>query len=255
MDWLAVGKTQRISYSEREAKEMLAGFAFGVVRLTWKLREEDAKTVNGTDLAKPPAAKVRSGWAYRSFDCVPSSPYGLTMHDVAITAAVDSQVKGRAILEILAIREELDSVLASIPVTQTFWDLPVGKLGAEPPSPGDVAAWGVWRAWTLLMGLDGVKVAITHKTLHHKRPWLFPMLDSRTREALGGVNAWAAIHKDLTTQQVQFQELEDWFAARAASEHGVPLTRLRIHDILLWGGLNKVRVARMRKLGGPLVDG
>jgi hypothetical protein len=37
MDWLGVGVAQRIGYSKREAKEMLAGFAFGVAPLTWKL--------------------------------------------------------------------------------------------------------------------------------------------------------------------------------------------------------------------------
>ena len=50
----------------------------------------------------------------------------------------------------------------------------------------------------MLMGLPGVDRAITHKLLHRKRPWLFPMLDSVTSAHLGGFRAWATIWEDLT---------------------------------------------------------
>ena len=86
------------------------------------------------------------------------------------------------------------------------------------------------------MNLPGLDVAIANKTLHHKRPWLFPMLDNLTLESLGGAGkAWAVIHGDLTRHADEFEELETWFAALASQKGGVQLTRLRIHDILLWG--------------------
>jgi len=55
MVWLAVGVTPRTGYSKRGAKEMLAGFAFGVVPLTWKLPAKAAKTVNGTARSRIPS--------------------------------------------------------------------------------------------------------------------------------------------------------------------------------------------------------
>jgi Family of unknown function (DUF6308)/HD domain len=81
------------------------------------------------------------------------------------------------------------------------------------------------------MGLPGVERAITHKLLHRKRPWLFPMLDSVTTEHLGGFRPWATIWADLTRHEQEFAALEDWFATLASAHDGVRLTRLRIHDM------------------------
>jgi hypothetical protein len=38
----------------------------------------------------------------------------------------------------------------------------------------DTPAWAMWRAWTLLMGVEGVDAARSRKILHHKRPAAFP---------------------------------------------------------------------------------
>lgn len=105
------------------------------------------------------------------------------------------------------------------------------------------------------MGLHGVDRAITHKLLHHKRSWLFPMLDSVTTAHLGGFRAWATIWEDLTRHEQEFVALEDWFATLASAHDGVRLTRLRIHDIMLWAELSGDRPT-MESLGqqflGPL---
>ena len=98
------------------------------------------------------------------------------------------------------------------------------------------------------MGLPQVERAITHKLLHHKRPELFPMLDSLTSPHLGAQHAWATIHRDLTRNCREFAELEEWFADLAAAvTDSASLTRLRIHDILLWGDLHKDRRAMQQK--------
>lgn len=90
----------------------------------------------------------------------------------------------------------------------------------------------MWRAWYLFRLVPGIKVARTHKILHHRRPELFPLLDNRTLRNLRTMESWSHIHDDLTQQAEMFRELEEWFdGLRRPCD--VPLLRLRLHDILL----------------------
>jgi hypothetical protein len=81
------------------------------------------------------------------------------------------------------------------------------------------------------------------------------MLDSVTTAHLGGFGAWVTIWQDLTRHEQEFVALEGWFATLASAHDGVQLTRLRIHDIMLWGELSGDRPI-MESLGrqflGPL---
>lgn len=228
---------RRVSYSEGQARAALAGYAFGKVELSWK---PPPGLPTESDLGVPPSASERYRWGYWSFDCVPASPNRVWVEDIVATAALDTGVSGTAVLGLDAIRHDLNETLAHIPVTTTFWQLQATDFDERPPTP-DSPSWWVWRAWALLMGLHGIDRAITHKLLHCKRPWLFPMLDSVTTGHLGGFRAWATIWEDLTRHEQEFAALEDWFATLVAAHDGVRLTRLRIHDILLWGDLSRDR--------------
>lgn len=89
------------------------------------------------------------------------------------------------------------------------------------------------------MATDGIKVALTHKLLHHKRPDLFPLIDNRTVPLLKPhtdteVGLWGVVHRELTRNEEQFGALERTFAELATEDHDVRLTRLRLHDVLLW---------------------
>lgn len=103
------------------------------------------------------------------------------------------------------------------------------------------------RAWYLIESVPGCGVTKTHKILHHAWPHLFPLIDRRTMTKLGE-NLWLTIHKDLSDYEKAFCELEVWFAMLAGSRGGVPLTRLRLHDILLWCRVvgEEGRAVRMR---------
>lgn len=166
-----------------------------------------------------------------------SIPNRISVEDIVATAALDTGVSGEAVLGVDAIRHDPNETLVHIPVATTFWQLPVKDFDERPSASGTVS-WWVWRAWALLIGLTGVDRAITHKLLHRKRPWLFPMLDSVTSAHLGGFRAWATIWEDLARHEQEFAGLEDWFAALASAHDGVRLTSLRIHDIMLWGELS-----------------
>ena len=91
----------------------------------------------------------------------------------------------------------------------------------------------------------GVRGTIVSKVLHRKRPDLVPLYDSRIFEAYTAPGAlprstdrgWqqfmallcAQMRADLQAEAAAFAHLE-----QLAAEHGSPVTRLRILDILVW---------------------
>jgi hypothetical protein len=91
----------------------------------------------------------------------------------------------------------------------------------------------------------GVRGTIVSKVLHRKRPDLVPLYDSRIFEAYTAPGAvpratarsWQAfmallcmqMRADLRAEAAAFAELE-----QLAADHGAPVSRLRILDILVW---------------------
>lgn len=247
--WLTIG-CGGTTYIQSEAEKVLAGFAFGTIGLTWNPPE----AVAGDDeLTRPPRAAVRSNWSYRAYDCLPNSPYAFEVGDLLAVAALDARVGSTQFLAMEAILPDLNEVLTHIDIGETFWALNPASLGAVPPAR--TAEWWLWRAWALLRGLSGVGPTITHKVLHHKRPWLFPIVDTETVNRLSRCGSeWQTLHAELTNQVDPFKHLERWFAGQAIKRGGVLLTRLRIHDILLWAdvtGQRKALIAAGQKVLGP----
>ncbi|MGY1813318.1 DUF6308 family protein [Blastococcus sp. SYSU D00820] len=111
---------------------------------------------------------------------------------------------------------------------RAFWELPEEEMSVL-AEPGTVGA-----ALRDLTGGDDAE----HVTaaLHHRRPELFPLLDGvtrrqlwpHTRESDSGVHA--VVHRELQANAEAFAELE----SAATALLGVRLTRLRLHDLLLW---------------------
>jgi hypothetical protein len=73
--------------------------------------------------------------------------------------------------------------------------------------------------------------------LHHRRPDLFPLTVRTTRWQLlphvreGDSGAAAVIHRELVANADAFEALR-----RVLTGHGIELTALRLHDVLLWLG-------------------
>jgi hypothetical protein len=88
------------------------------------------------------------------------------------------------------------------------------------------------------MSLKWIKVATTHKVLHHKDPRHFPLIDNVTAKAYSKTEGWLGIHSEVGGQKRAFVELERWFEDLAQEHGGVALNRLRLHDILLWADLS-----------------
>lgn len=208
-----------------EAKQVVAGYAFATLESTWK-------PWGGYEVGERPTGRIAK-WAYRTYDCVEGSPGAFDDVDILVTVGLNSGIHAKELTALQAVKGELAVALQEIPEKFTFWELPRAHIRKDPKEgPGH---W-IWRAWWLAMGAVGSGVAVTHKTLHHKRPRVFPLLDNETLKPFRGIvtDAWERVHDDLTGQEASFVELEQWFADLATRLGGVSLTRLRLHDILLW---------------------
>lgn len=253
MAWtITIGGTGRYAVTEEDAHAALVGFAFGPAELSWQWDPGKTTVPDVAPLSSPPSCPdlARAGgsgdgptaiveryrWGYRCYDCVPTDPYWLTVADVALTAAIDSGIGAAALLKAEAVLDAVSDVLARIPVHRTFWQLLPTAGG--PGIPQTDPEWSVWRAWAILMGVPDVSLTLTHKILHRKRPWLFPLVDRQTVEVLGPASpggSWQTIYEEVTANAAAFEHLEIWFGEQASQRGAIPITRLRIHDILVWG--------------------
>jgi hypothetical protein len=179
---------------------------------------------------------------------------GLTESDLFVVEGINAGIDAAGVGAFLAVAPDVNEALAEIDQEQTFWDLPVEEIDPRGTPPEGSPSWWVHRAWWLLYFTPEIGTALTHKVLHHKRPRLFPLLDNETAPHLGRESAWVQIHDDLTSQEKAFDELEVWFADEAAKRNGaVPLSRLRVHDILVWCWVTGQRDEAERQ-GADLAD-
>lgn len=209
-----------------DARVVVAGYCFGTRTATWK------KPSSG--VGEKLSTRERGAFAYRTYDCVPAAESGrLEPIDVLVADGLNAEMRARDIAGVLAVADAVGDELARIDPDVTFWTLSKPEVSV-PPIKHDERSWPIWRAWTILVGVKGINVARAHKILHHKRPTVFPLLDNQTVGLLDSKSPWGAIHEDLTATAPAWSTLESEAANFLASQGGPPLTRLRLHDILLW---------------------
>lgn len=216
-----------------EALKIVIGYCLGEEDVHWQ------KPHDGVDIA--PTRPVRGAFAFRTYDCVPGSDEPeLTDLDVLVCDGLNGQMRSKDLAGVLSVAKDVGVHIAALDNGgMTFWSFDSAELTSKPERGS--RAWALWAAWTLLMGVEGVDVARAHKILHHKRPKLFPLIDNKTLPSLAP-HAWSRIHKDLT----ECSEGWTWLEARVDERlsHDVDtkvhestdprVSRLRLHDILLW---------------------
>jgi hypothetical protein len=130
-----------------------------------------------------------------------------------------------------AVQALADDVLARA-AGRAFWELPEDEFSVL-AEPGTVGA--LLRQVGDLCAGRGLSRPHVVAALHHRHPGLVPLLHDATRwpllphvrESDSGVDA--VVHRELLHAADAFAELEDAVAAE-----GLGLTRLRLHDVLLW---------------------
>ncbi len=188
----------------------------------------------------PPRANERPRNAYRTYDCIPAANgSSLAGVDLLVAAGINGRIDVDVVASLLTVAAEVSESIARLDEqpSRAFWDLEEVEVSvvaarSSPPPPGTFA-YNLGRAWFLIRSVPDCGESVAHKVLHHKRPALFPLLDSTTLGWLGE-DPWLTIWRDLSMQAEQFSQLEAWFRNLAAAHGTVSLTRLRLHDILLW---------------------
>lgn len=142
-------------------------------------------------------------------------------------------------------RDEWTAMAAALPAVQAaaddvveraagraLWELPEDEFSVL-AEPGTVGA--LLRGIGELCASTGASHRHVTAALHHRHPALFPLLHTATRWALlphgreGDSGLDAVVHRELLHAGDGFAEL-----AAAVRAEGVRLTRLRLHDVLLW---------------------
>ena len=175
--------------------------------------------------------RVRA-FAYERFDRQPPETSDrMTDRDVLLAEGLHGRLDPAGWT---AVRAALD---AALPVAEqavrraagrAFWELPEEEASVL-AEPGTVGA----AVRTLA---EGPHARYVLAALHHRRPELFPLLDGITWRQLwphtaeGDSGVHAVVLRELRANAAAFTLLE----ARARAALGRPVTRLRLHDVLLW---------------------
>ncbi len=163
-----------------------------------------------------------------------------------------------------AVRRALDDVrpLADAAVARAggreFWALPDGEFSVL-DEPGTVGA-ALREIWTRCADADAVRPEHVSAALHRRHPALLPHVSPTTRRQLwphlreGDSGVEAVVHRELRANAAGFTALESAVAALLGAPAGrVPLTRLRLHDVLLWLSTT-LRLAHATEEGRRLKD-
>jgi hypothetical protein len=260
-------------YDEEEAEFVLAGYCFAEEERATKSRRQKYGDV--------PSQRSIRRYGYQTYDCVEPDPGPrLGDLDLLVASGLNARLDVRALASLMAVREEVSDALEEqarrdhargTPIR--FWELEPGdiRIMDRPGSPmkegvigpiQDSPVWGLYRAWYLLITSPDIGTAVAHKVLHHKLPTVAPLLDGRTEPVLarraketGASSAWAVILGDLRSQEESFERLETFVGRLVASRReGRPLSRLRIHDVLLWSDVIPGERQQAQKLGGTVLS-
>lgn len=136
-----------------------------------------------------------------------------------------------------------------------FWDLPDDEFSVL-GEPGTVGAClrAIWNR-----GTRTGHPAFVSAALHHRWPALLPHVDRTTRlqflphlvEGDSGVEA--VIHRELRANAAAFAALESTVGRLLSDDGDVPLTRLRLHDVLVWLS-GSLRLAHAVRLGADTAE-
>ena len=174
-----------------------------------------------------------AAFGYERFDAAPVPTGPLGDDDVLVAEGLHGRLDPAGWT---AVRRALTEVQPQVEATvehaagRPFWELPDEELSVL-GEPGTVGA-----ALRELGDPPGPREAHVLAALHHRRPELVPLATRTTwlqvlphvRE--GDSGAAAVVHRELRANAAAFAALEDTVAELL----GCRLTRLRLHDVLLW---------------------
>ncbi len=185
-------------------------------------------------------------FGYERFDRQPHADGELGEHDILVAEGLHGRLDPAAWAAMKAVLDDV-APLADAAVDRAagrpFWELPDDEFSVL-AEPGTVGA--VLREIRAECDGSGAETKHVAAALHHRRPSLFPLLNRTTRWQLlphvreGDSGVEAVIHRELRANA-------DAFAALEMALEQLGLTRLRLHDVLLWlsGSLRLTHAAEL----------
>jgi Family of unknown function (DUF6308) len=216
-----------VKYRDEDALTTVCKYAFDVGALNPKRRYKGTFPEESVPM-----------YAYRTYDCIPaSSGSSFSDLDLLVTAGLNARIDMRAVARLRSFADRAAGDLDTAHRMQPdFRKLLRSEVGNQPPNGS--AGWYLRRAWQHGMATPELGIARVHKTLHHKHPALFPILDNETLQpinaAAGDRNAWEVIWDEFQVHSAQFKWLAANFDQQALDYCGVSLSWLRLYDILIW---------------------
>jgi hypothetical protein len=179
-------------------------------------------------------------YAYRTYDCVPTSDGpGFTDLDLLVTAGLNARIDMTTFVRLRSFADRAaDHLDAAHRLQPDFLQLDRDEVGDDPAEGS--GGWHLFEAWRQGMATPGLRVARVHKMLHHKRPRLVPLLDNKTAKPIRAAadaracGLWQLIHDEIHAHGADFQNLASDFDELAAADDGVSLSWLRLYGILVW---------------------
>jgi hypothetical protein len=177
-------------------------------------------------------------FGYERFDCRPPVAGPLGDDDVLVAEGLHGRLDPAGWAAVRSALDEVGPLADAVAVRadgRRFWELPRGELSVL-EEPGTVGAG--------LRGIGGHDPGRHREhlsaALHHRRPDLVPLVGSTTRRQLlphveeGDSGPEAVVHRELLANAEAFGALETVASGLLTGTGGVPLTRLRLHDVLIW---------------------
>lgn len=213
---------------------------------------------------RPPNARTGRwvevpAFGFERFDAHPAAQGPLGQDDILTAEGLHGRLDPDAWTAMAAVLPDVQP-LADAAVGQAagraFWELPDDEFSVL-AEPGTVGA--LLRQIGELCDEREASHPHVAAALHSRRPELFPVLGHRTtrwallphvREGDSGVAA--VVHRELLGSADGFAGLEE-----AVRREGLQLTRLRLHDVLLWlsATLRLTHAARLGLLSAPHLVG
>jgi hypothetical protein len=198
-------------------------------------------------------------FGYERFDCRPIDSRPIGDADVLVAEGLHGRLDPRGWAAVHGALESTAGLAAAAVARadgRAFWELPDDELSVL-GEPGTVGA-ALREIWTRCSRAADVRPEFVSAALHHRHPALVPHVDTTTWRQLvshmveGDSGVEAVIHRELRANDAAFAALESSTAELLGQGGGVLLTRLRLHDVLVWLS-GSLRLTHALVLGRPLL--
>ncbi len=178
-------------------------------------------------------ASGRRLFAYASYDAALRGAPDPIEGAIHAANGLNANLSASDLLELLHLHEQ--SSLPDLSQCPPFWTLPYADVLSDPSN--NTPAGMLWKWYHAVTAISGLGGAASSKTGHHLAPTVMPLWDSLVGRSWHLNHMWAEFHQQLNQHVVWCADLErgvEHYRVSHEGGFGIPVSRLRIVDIVLW---------------------